>query len=65
MDGTTSEAFELQEMGEAGTGSLERGDASGEIFWVVVSIPGACLEGLVVVLQGVRGRDHEAAQCER
>ena len=25
----------------------------------------ASLEGLVVVLQGVRGRDHEAAQCER
>jgi hypothetical protein len=39
MDGTTSEAFELQEMGEAGTGSLERGDASGEIFWMVYPFP--------------------------
>ena len=31
-DGTMKEAFELQEMGAAGTGSLEHGDASGDIF---------------------------------
>lgn len=29
-----SSAWELQEMGESGTGSLEEGDASGEIFWM-------------------------------
>ena len=27
-------AFQLQEMGPSGTGSLEQGDASGEIFWL-------------------------------
>ena len=39
IDGTMSEAFELQEMGAAGTGSLEHGDASGEIFWMVYPFP--------------------------
>ena len=39
IDGTTSQAFELQEMGAAGTGSLEHGDASGEIFWMVYPFP--------------------------
>lgn len=29
-----SEAWEVQEMGERGTGSLELGDSSGDIFWV-------------------------------
>ncbi|KAL1526248.1 hypothetical protein AB1Y20_014968 [Prymnesium parvum] len=29
-----SRAWQLQEMGPAGTGSLEAGDASGEIFWM-------------------------------
>eukprot|EP00966_Prymnesium_polylepis_P063387 1470211-Prymnesium_polylepis.1 len=29
-----SEAFQLQEMGERGSGSLERGDSSGEVFWM-------------------------------
>ena len=31
-----SKAFQLQEMGESGTGSLENGDASGEVFWMVL-----------------------------
>ena len=39
IDGTTSQAFELQEMGAAGTGSLEHGDASGEVFWMVYPFP--------------------------
>ena len=38
-DGTMKEAFELQEMGAAGTGSLEHGDASGDIFWMVHPFP--------------------------
>ena len=42
MDGSTSQAFELQEMGAAGTGSLEKGDASGEIFWIVYPFPVRC-----------------------
>lgn len=29
-----SEAWELQEMGPSGTGSLELGDSSGEVFWM-------------------------------
>ena len=29
-----SAAFEVQEMGEKGTGSLELGVASGEVFWI-------------------------------
>jgi hypothetical protein len=29
-----SNVFQLQEMGETGEGSLEPGDASGEIFWM-------------------------------
>ena len=32
--GAKGQAFELQEMGAAGTGSLEHGDASGEMFWM-------------------------------
>ena len=39
IDGTMREAFELQEMGAAGTGSLEHGDASGEVFWMVYPFP--------------------------
>lgn len=39
IDGTTGQGFELQEMGAAGTGSLEHGDASGEIFWMVYPFP--------------------------
>ena len=27
-------AFKVQETGETGTGSLEKGDASGEVFWI-------------------------------
>ena len=42
MDGSTSQAFELQEMGAAGTGSLEKGDASGEIFWMIYPFPVCC-----------------------
>ena len=38
-DGTMKEAFQLQEMGAMGTGSLEHGDASGEIFWMVHPFP--------------------------
>ena len=38
-DGTVKEAFQLQEMGAMGTGSLEHGDASGDIFWMVVGSP--------------------------
>ena len=34
INGPTSEAFEVQEMGAAGTGSLEHGDASGDVFWI-------------------------------
>ena len=34
-----SNAFQLQEMGEAGEGSLEHGDASGEIFWMSYPMP--------------------------
>ena len=30
--------FELQEMGAAGNGSTEHGDASGEIFWVPMDV---------------------------
>ena len=32
-------AYELQEMGVTGTGSLEHGDASGEIFWMRSPFP--------------------------
>ena len=38
--GAKGQAFELQEMGAAGTGSLEHGDASGEIFWMQYPFPG-------------------------
>lgn len=34
-----SNAFQLQEMGELGEGSLEHGDASGEIFWMPYPLP--------------------------
>ena len=34
-----SNAMQLQEMGEGGEGSLEHGDASGEIFWVPYPTP--------------------------
>jgi hypothetical protein len=34
-----SAAFEVQEMGEKGDGSLELGVASGEIFWVKYPVP--------------------------
>ena len=30
-------AFEVQEMGEKGDGSLEPGVASGEVFWIMIS----------------------------
>ena len=30
-------AFQLQEMGVAGTGSTEQGDSSGEVFWMPYS----------------------------
>ena len=33
------QAFQLQEMGEAGTGSLEHGIASGEVFWMKYPYP--------------------------
>ena len=42
INGHTSEAFEVQEMGAAGTGSLERGDASGDIFWIAYPFPVPC-----------------------
>ena len=35
----TGQAFELQEMGPEGTGSLEVGDASGEVFWMKYPAP--------------------------
>ncbi|KAL1515242.1 hypothetical protein AB1Y20_001876 [Prymnesium parvum] len=34
-----SQAFELQEMGVTGTGSLEHGDSSGECFWLMYPQP--------------------------
>ena len=34
-----AQGFELQEMGEDGKGSLEHGDASGEIFWIEYPFP--------------------------
>ena len=34
-----SAAFEVQEMGETGTGSLEPGVASGEVFWIKYPLP--------------------------
>jgi hypothetical protein len=34
-----SAAFQLQEMGVTGTGSLEHGDSSGEIFWMPYPMP--------------------------
>ena len=34
-----SAAFEVQEMGEKGTGSLELGVASGEVFWITYPQP--------------------------
>ena len=33
------QAFQLQEMGPAGTGSLEHGDSSGDIFWCKYPFP--------------------------
>ena len=36
---TPSAAFELQEMGVLGTGSLEHGDSSGEIFFCSYGVP--------------------------
>ena len=32
--GTPEQAWEVQEMGQSGTGSCEQGDASGETFWM-------------------------------
>ena len=32
--GPMQPAFKMQEMGESGTGSLEQGDSSGEVFWM-------------------------------
>ena len=32
--GPMSPAYQLQEMGERGSGSLEQGDSSGEVFWM-------------------------------
>ena len=47
INGPTSEAFEVQEMGAAGTGSLEHGDASGDIFWIAYPFPVPCrLQGI-------------------
>jgi hypothetical protein len=37
--GVKHAAFQLQEMGPKGTGSLEHGDASGEIFWMRYPFP--------------------------
>ena len=37
--GRKSQAFQMQEMGALGTGSLEHGDASGEIFWMPYPMP--------------------------
>ena len=34
-----SAAFQLQEMGVTGTGSLEPGDSSGELFWMTYPMP--------------------------
>ena len=34
--GPPCSAFEMQEMGERGSGSLEQGDSSGEVFWISV-----------------------------
>ena len=54
ITGHTSEAFEAQEMGAAGTGSLEHGDASGDIFWIAypfpVTSPTQCLPRVHTVL---------------
>ena len=36
---TPVKAFQLQEMGETGSGSLEEGDASGEIWWMKYPYP--------------------------
>ena len=36
---TPEQEFKVQEMGEAGTGSLEKGDASGETFWIAYPMP--------------------------
>ena len=36
---TFEQAFKVQEMGETGTGSLEKGDASGEVFWISYPYP--------------------------
>ena len=38
-DGHKAAAFQLQEMGESGTGSIEHGDASGDIFWLQYPVP--------------------------
>ena len=38
-DGHKVAAFQLQEMGESGTGSIEHGDASGDIFWLQYPVP--------------------------
>ena len=37
--GTPGAAFEVQEMGEHGTGSLEPGIASGDVFWIGYPAP--------------------------
>ena len=39
VGGDCGQAFQMQEMGTTGTGSLEHGDASGEIFWVKYPFP--------------------------
>ena len=38
-DESKGQGFQLQEMGESGTGSLEHGDASGDIFWMQYPFP--------------------------
>ena len=38
-DGHKVAAFQLQEMGESGTGSIDHGDASGDIFWLQYPVP--------------------------
>ena len=37
--GPPSAAFQMQEMGERGSGSLEAGDSSGEVFWMPAPEP--------------------------
>ena len=34
LNGKSSPAWQVQEMGTSGTGSLEHGDSSGDIFWM-------------------------------